>query len=224
MIDWNHIESVFLDMDGTLLDLHFDNHFWLEHVPMRYAEHHQVPLADAHRRLSALSDDCIGTLNWYCLDYWTATLGMDVAAFKHEIDHLIQVRPCVIDFLDAVRASGRRAVLVTNAHLKSLQLKMDRTGLDRHLDRMVCSHSLHKAKEEPGFWQALAATEPFDPKRTLLVDDSLPVLDAARRFGITELVAVRRPDTRKSPKVVGDYAAIDGFHQIMPTGYVCRQR
>ena len=38
--DWENIETVLLDMDGTLLDLHFDNHFWLQHVPVCYAEKH----------------------------------------------------------------------------------------------------------------------------------------------------------------------------------------
>ncbi|HBT55971.1 MAG TPA: haloacid dehalogenase, partial [Pseudomonas sp.] len=33
MLNWNAIDTVLLDMDGTLLDLHFDNHFWLEHMP-----------------------------------------------------------------------------------------------------------------------------------------------------------------------------------------------
>ncbi|MCP4043692.1 MAG: haloacid dehalogenase, partial [Gammaproteobacteria bacterium] len=35
VINWNSIHTVLLDMDGTLLDLHFDNQFWLEHVPLR---------------------------------------------------------------------------------------------------------------------------------------------------------------------------------------------
>jgi putative hydrolase of the HAD superfamily len=166
----------------------------------------------------------MGCLNWYCLDFWTETLGMDVAAFKHEVDHLIKVRPCVVEFLDAVRASGRPAVMVTNAHLKSLQLKMDRTGLDHHLDRMVSSHSLGLAKEEPGFWQRLQEVEAFEPERTLLVDDSLAVLDAARDYGIAHLLAVHRPDSQQPAKDVGDYQAIDGFHQVMPIGYICNSR
>src|SRR5688572_6670841 len=35
MIDWNAVDTVLLDMDGTLLDLHFDNYFWLTHLPKR---------------------------------------------------------------------------------------------------------------------------------------------------------------------------------------------
>ncbi len=221
MIDWDSIHWVLLDMDGTLLDLHFDNYFWLEYMPEKYAAHHGMPLEQAHESLAGLYKANLGRLNWYCLDFWTETLGVDVVAFKHEVDHLIQVRPCVIEFLDAVRASGRPAVMVTNAHLKSLKLKMDRTRLDHHLDRMVSSHSLGLAKEEPGFWQRLREVQEFDPRRTLLVDDSLAVLDAARDFGIRHLLAVRKPDSRQPAKDVGDYQAIDGFHQIMPIGYVC---
>ena len=32
-LDWTSIDTVLLDMDGTLLDLRFDNWFWQEHVP-----------------------------------------------------------------------------------------------------------------------------------------------------------------------------------------------
>ena len=42
MIDWSCIDTVLLDMDGTLLDLHFDNFFWSEHLPRTYALRHQI--------------------------------------------------------------------------------------------------------------------------------------------------------------------------------------
>lgn len=47
MLNWKKINSVFLDMDGTLLDLNFDNHFWQEHVPLRYAELSDISLDEA---------------------------------------------------------------------------------------------------------------------------------------------------------------------------------
>ena len=47
MIDWNQIDTVLLDMDGIDLDLRFDNHFWLEYVPQRYAETQGLELAVA---------------------------------------------------------------------------------------------------------------------------------------------------------------------------------
>ena len=42
MIDWEHIDTVLLDMDGTLLDLHFDNYFWTQHLPGVYARENRL--------------------------------------------------------------------------------------------------------------------------------------------------------------------------------------
>ena len=50
-LPWHAIDTVLLDMDGTLLDLHYDNHFWMEHLPQRYAELHGVSRAMAEMEL-----------------------------------------------------------------------------------------------------------------------------------------------------------------------------
>lgn len=215
-LDWKQIETVFLDMDGTLLDLHFDNYFWLHHVPLRYAELHQMPLDEAHEEVVARTHAVKGSLNWYCLDYWSKELGLDIALLKHEVDHLIQVHPHVLPFLDAVRQLGRRIVLVTNAHTKSLELKMERTQLHGHLDRTISSHQLGVPKEAPEFWQLLQEIEPFDRRHTLFVDDTVTVLDAARHYGIRWLVAISAPDSKVAPNEVSGYLAVDDFRTLTP--------
>lgn len=215
-VQWEVVATVLLDMDGTLLDLHFDNQFWLHHMPKRFAEIRGIPLAEArddlYRRYRAVE----GTMDWYCLDYWSRELGMDVAMLKEEVDHLIAVHPNVVEFLTAVKASGRRAVLVTNAHGKSLRLKMNKTRLGGHLDRIVCSHDLGLPKEDPAFWPRLNGIEPFDNDQTLLVDDSLAVLSSARRSGIRQLLAVYRPDSKAPPRHIAEFPAIHSFAEIMP--------
>jgi putative hydrolase of the HAD superfamily len=204
-------------MDGTLLDLHYDNHFWLEHLPARYATEKGLSYAQAREELLGLYREAEGTLDWYCLDYWTARLGMDIALLKEEVDHLIALHPFVVEFLDVVRAAGRRRVLVTNAHGKSLDLKLRRTPLGGHLDALVCAHDLGLPKENPAFWERLQGVEPFDPRHTLLVDDSLPVLRSARSYGIAQLLAVRRPDTHHPPREITEFEAIGSFLDIMPS-------
>ena len=216
MLDWSRIDTVLLDMDGTLLDLHFDNHFWQTHLPQRYAEAKGLPAGAGREELMARYHGRAGTLEWYSVDFWESELELDIMRFKEEVAHLIDIHPHVPAFLDAVRASGRRVVLATNAHHKSVTLKMARTGLSPRFDAIVSSHALGAAKEEQAFWQRLQAIEPFDPARTVLVDDSLPVLDSARRFGIAHLVAVKKPDTQQPEKHTGDYPAIDDFSQLMP--------
>jgi putative hydrolase of the HAD superfamily len=107
-------------------------------------------------------------------------------------------------------------VLVTNAHHKSVTLKMARTGLQPHFDAIITSHELGLPKEDVGFWDLLQRVEPFDPARTLLVDDSLPVLDSARSYGISHLRAILQPDTRLPHKETGVYAALASFADLLP--------
>ncbi|MFA5242492.1 MAG: GMP/IMP nucleotidase [Sulfuricella sp.] len=216
MIDWTRIDSVFLDMDGTLLDLHFDNHFWLTHVPRCYAEKHGLSHEAGQDALTPRYQNVAGTMNWYCVDYWSRELQLDIAHLKEEVAHLIAVHPHVESFLRALRQTKKRVVLVTNAHHKSLALKMERTSLRGYFDAVICAHDLGLPKEHPDFWEKLQAVEPFKPEATLLVDDSLPVLRSARGYGISHLLAVYRPDTRLPEKDVGDFAAIRDFRDILP--------
>ncbi|MDT3707648.1 MAG: GMP/IMP nucleotidase [Thiobacillus sp.] len=216
MIDWPQIDTVFLDMDGTLLDLYFDNHFWLEHVPRRYAEYHGVTHDAARAHLAAHYARHSGTLNWYCVDFWSSELALDIVRLKEEVAHLIAVRPDVPAFLQAMRTSGRRVVVVTNAHPKSLDLKMRETRIDTYFSALISSHQVGLPKEHPDFWQGLQAIEPFDRHRTLFVDDSLPVLKSAQAYGIAQLLAVCNPDSRQPHKDCGDFMAIDSFAEVMP--------
>ena len=215
-LDWRSIDTVLLDMDGTLLDLHFDNHFWQAHVPLRYAEIKGLSREAAREELMGRYHARAGTLEWYSVDFWETELEMDIMRLKEEVAHLIAVHPSVTAFLTAVRAAGKRVVLVTNAHHKSVTLKMARTGLRPHFDAVITSHELGHAKEEQAFWHRLQECEPFDPRRSVLVDDSLPVLDSARTYGIRNLVAIRRPDTKLPEKDTADYPAIGSFAEIVP--------
>ncbi len=215
-IKWEAIQTVLLDMDGTLLDLNFDNRFWLEHVPLRYGQRYGMDLETAKSELLRRYRKVEGTMDWYCLDYWTRELGMDIPLLKEEVDHLIAVHPHVVEFLDAMRQRGKRVVLVTNAHGKSLSLKMERTRLGGHFDTIVCAHDLGLPKEEPEFWHRLQKSEPYHRDTTLLVDDSLSVLHSARTYGIAHLLAVYRPDSQGPLRDVGEFAAIMSFRDIMP--------
>jgi 5'-nucleotidase len=216
MIDWSSVDAVFLDMDGTLLDLHFDNRFWLEHVPLRYAEARGLSYDRARAELSARYQDIEGTLHWYCVDHWSRELDLDIALLKEEIDHLIAVHPHAADFLEALAARDKRRVLVTNAHQKSIALKMEKTSLASHFDRIVCSHELGTPKESDDFWPRVQKIEPFDRERTLFVDDSPRVLHAARDYGFRWLLEVLAPDSKAPSREAGEFPAIRHFADLLP--------
>src|SRR3546814_2406990 len=52
LVNWQTADWVLLDMDGTVLDLAFDNYFWRELVPQRYALKHGLSLDAARAELA----------------------------------------------------------------------------------------------------------------------------------------------------------------------------
>jgi putative hydrolase of the HAD superfamily len=214
-LPWRDIDTVLLDMDGTLLDLHFDNHFWLEHLPKRYAELHGVSLAMAKMELMPLFEKNAGTLNWYCTDFWSRELKLSVKELKVEIAHLIALRPDAELFLDAIRQAGKRVIMITNAHRDSLSLKMERLELAPYFERLISSHDYGYPKENPQFWDALHSDIDFDPARSLFIDDTLPILRSAGRHGVKYLLAVREPDSRKGPKDTEEFDAVEDYRTLI---------
>ena len=195
MINFSDVDTLLLDMDGTILDLAFDNYFWRELVPRCMARARSADFDSARRELTALYAEREGSLDWYCLDYWSETLALDLRALKTASSHRIRYLPGARDCLARLAASEVRLVLVTNAHGATLEIKRGVAGLDRYFDVFVTSHDFGRAKEDPGFWPALRDALDFDPRRTAFVDDSPAVLDTARRQGLAEVLAVRRPDS-----------------------------
>lgn len=215
MLDWDQIDTVLLDMDGTLLDLHFDNYFWQEHLPQRWAEISGRPLADTKAELMAEYHLLHGKLEWYCLDYWGKRLQLPITELKREVMDKIRMRDDVPAFLTALKQSGRDIVLVTNAHPESLSLKIERTDLAKYIENLISTHEFGVTKESWALWQKLQDRLGFDPERTLFVDDSLPILQAAQEFGIRHLLAIANPDSQQVSRLIDQFPAITDYQQLL---------
>jgi len=217
-IDWNDIDTVLLDMDGTLLDRHFDDYFWLEYVPRTYALKHKLHLESTKKQLYELFRSQEKTLNWTDLDYWSDRLGLDIPLLKQEVQHLIDVHPFVIEFLLFLRQHGKGIHLVTNAHSKTLSLKMKRTRIGPYFDSIISAHDIGLPKEDSAFWGALQQRLPFDPARTMLGEDSETNLGTAAQFGIRYLIYVSRYSSVIEPVPSKQYCSVTYFNQLLPCG------
>jgi len=214
-LPWAEIDTLLLDMDGTLLDLAFDNFFWNELVPAEFARARGLPETEAGAVIRARYAEVIGTLPWYCIDHWTTELGLDLERLKQAHRHRIRYLPGAEDFLSFARSSGKRLVLVTNAHRVTLAIKCGQTRVDGYMDAVVSSHDYGCEKEAPGFWQRLEREQGLRRERALLIEDSLAVLGTARSFGIGHVLAIARPDTTQATRSIADFASVEGVASLI---------
>lgn len=212
---WDAIDTILLDMDGTLLDSYFDDFFWEEYVPRVFAETNKLSPQDARKVLLSKYQRVEKTLQWSDLDYWSDQLGLDIPELKCKIDHLIQVHPYVIDFLEFITAAGKEVHLVTNAHSKTLKIKLGKTAIGPYFKRIIPAEEVGEAKEQPVFWARLEQMLGFDRQRTLLVDDNANVLQAAHNHGLQNMVYVAKPSSRLPVRYSPQFPSIVYFKELI---------
>lgn len=211
-ITWHDVDTVLLDMDGTLLDLAFDSHFWQKSVPRALSVKRQISLADAHQLIDREYHSVRQTLDWYCLDYWSERLQLDIYAMLDQHGHRAALRDDTLPFLQALKAAGKQRILLTNAHPHNLAVKLKHTGLASHLDLLLSAHTFGYPKEDQRLWQAVADRTGFDARRTLFIDDSETILDAAKTFGVRYCVGINNPDSDRDTQFFERHPGIADYH------------
>ncbi len=215
-IAWQEVDTLLLDMDGTLLDLAFDSHFWQHRVPETLSVQRNISLHDAHQLIAREYHNVQQTLNWYCLDYWSERLELDIYAMMDEQGSKAALREDTLPFLKALRANGKRCILLTNAHPYNLAVKLKHTDLAPHLDLLLSTHTFGYPKEDQRLWQAVVEHTGLDASRTLFIDDSEVILDAAKTFGVRYCIGVMNPDSQREEQVFQRHPAVRDYHDLIP--------
>ncbi len=184
-------------------------------MPQAYAATRSLSIAEARVALHARLRACAGTLDWYCMDYWSRELQLDVTAL-----HRTHARR--IDWLpgaqrDAGGTEGARQAPGAHHQLApaALRVKDETVGVRRYFDAVFSSHEFGAAKEDERFWQRMRAVEPFDPQRTLFVDDNAAVLAAARAAGIRFVYAMCHPDSSRPPRLHPDFPGVHSVRELL---------
>ena len=212
---WRAIDTVLLDMDGTLIDLNYDNQFWNDLLSSRYASTHGVSRNETEHAFTAHIAEVHGSLPYYCIDAWTRFTRLPVRELMEELRHLIRFRPHSETLLQRLHAAGKDVRIVTNAHPASIDLKHRALGIRDRVAHFYSAHELGHPKESAEFWRVLAQQHPFAAQRTLLIDDTETVLDAARTHGIAWTLAVTSPDSGRIARVPTRHPGVDSFDTLL---------
>lgn len=202
-------------MDGTLLDLYFDDYFWRHLVPEKYAERHNISFGAAKDFLYRTYKSHEKTLNWCDIDFWSKELKLDIPALKEQIRHLIEVHPHVIEFLKLMKERNKKIFMLTNAHYKTVKIKFRKTQIGEYFDEVLCSFNVGHPKEDLAFWQGAEKRLKFDKETSLFIDDTEDVLVTAREYGIRYLLFKARASSKIQPKKTQEFLTIHDFRELM---------
>jgi putative hydrolase of the HAD superfamily len=95
--------------------------------------------------------------------------------------------PGSIELVDAVRAAGHRAYVLSNLHRASRDYLDATYDLFRLFDGGVVSCEAAACKPEPAIYRHLLGRHALEASETLFIDDMQANLDAAAAFGIRTL-------------------------------------
>ena len=197
------IECLLIDMDGVILDNAYDNDFWQNQIPEVIADSRGIEFDDAKRLAIQIFNYKKNTKDWYDVDYWSNMLSIDIEAQKRSEKSFskISLYDGVIDTLSVLK-NKTKMILITNAHRKTLNIKLEKYNLTPYFDEMVCAHELNYVKEDIQLWYMLRSKYRLDYEKTLLVEDTINNINVGLSAGISGAIYVGDEKFTVSDKII----------------------
>lgn len=178
-----------VDMDGVILDNTYDNNFWQNQIPGVISKNKNISFEDAKRLAVQIFNYKKNTKDWYDVDYWSNMLNVDIEAEKRSSISFdrIQLYEGVTETLNKLK-DNFRLILITNAHRKTLNIKLEKYDLNPYFENMICAHELHYVKENIQLWYMLKSRFKLDYTKTLLIEDTINNIKVGLSAGISQAV------------------------------------
>lgn len=215
MSNYSEKPTIIFDMDGTLLDLAYDDFIWNHQLPIRHAAMHGCTLEQSTESLFQFYQEHNHTLNWYSTRFWSSKVGVDTLALQHEFKHKVALRSGCIALLDYLKANGYACWIATNADCEGLKFKLEHTQIADYFDVIISSESIGYAKESIEFWQKLHALHPFQEKSAYFIDDTEKVLKGAEKFGIENLITIAQPSSKGNIRTESSYPILQDLTDLI---------
>ena len=181
-----------IDLDGVILDTSYDNYFWQKHIPRVYAQKKAIDEKDAVNVTHSLFNYKKKTKEWYDIVYWSNLLDIDIVHEKKKSENmsLIKLQKGSLNILERLRELNKKLFLVTNAHRKTLEIKLSKFDLSIYFDEIICSHELGYIKEDIKFWHILRNKLQVDYNDSVLIEDTFDNIRSAHHAGVGSFIYI----------------------------------
>lgn len=192
-----------IDMDGVILDNTYDNNFWQNQIPAVIAKNKGISFDDAKRLAIQIFNFKKNTKDWYDIDYWSNMLNVDIEAEKRSslsFDR-IKLYEGVTETLNKLK-NRYRLLLITNAHRKTLNIKLEKYDLAPYFENMLCAHELHYVKENVQLWYMLRSKFQLNYTKTVLIEDTINNINIGLSAGISRAIYLGDENYQPSEKII----------------------
>jgi len=187
-------KNFLIDLDGVILDTKYDNYFWQNYIPKIYAQRKNISNEDAVKITHGIFNYKRKSKDWYDIDYWSNILNIDIAEEKKKSENMerMSVIKGSLDTLKKLKDQGINLYLITNAHRKTLEIKLQKFPITKYFIYIICSHELSYIKEDIQFWHILKNKINVDLNKTVLIEDTYDNIVSAHHAGIDSLVYISK--------------------------------
>jgi beta-phosphoglucomutase len=114
----------------------------------------------------------------------TSAIERKNAHYERAIRDSMQLVQGAAEFIESAALDGYQLAIVSGALRREIELVLDLAGLRPHFAEIIAAEDVTACKPDPQGYQRARAALMLEPKRCVVVEDSLPGLAAARAAGL----------------------------------------
>jgi HAD superfamily hydrolase (TIGR01509 family) len=104
--------------------------------------------------------------------------------YEKAIRASMKLVPGASEFIRTAATEGYRMAVVSGALRREIELVLQEARLRQYFEHIVAAEDVGACKPDPAGYRAGLAALAVDPVRCMVIEDSLPGLEAARRSGL----------------------------------------
>ena len=178
-------EALIWDCDGVLVDSE----------PLSTAAWQAVLLRRGVRATPADLDRFTGRSDDAVLEHYRRITGDRLegileereAEFERRARGTLRTFPGLPDLLGRLHGQGRKMAVASSGRLPRIRFSLAETGLDGHFETVCSATEVEKGKPAPDLFLLAARRLGVPPRRCIVIEDSVPGLQAAVRAGMCPL-------------------------------------